>query len=170
MGTVHFKYLFEAGGGLLTSATSFDEHLTQLDQVLANPSTEIRPFVRAFVRPHGLNVAATPLFVEHVEAMQGLQVTAPDRPRWNALALWILNKVIASRNDVSREHLLYSEREVEKIARLRNFHETKAAHEREKKARERTEKAEKMAARERARKKRELAVKTMKAAAKERRT
>jgi hypothetical protein len=29
MGTVHFRYLFEAGGGLLTSATSYDEHLAQ---------------------------------------------------------------------------------------------------------------------------------------------
>ena len=72
MGTVHFRYLFEAGGGLLTSATSFDEHLQQLDEVLAHPSTEVRPFVRAFVRPRGLDVAATPVFVEHVETMKGL--------------------------------------------------------------------------------------------------
>ena len=64
MGTVHFRYLFEAGGGLLTSATSFDEHLQQLDEALAHPSTEVRPFVRAFVRPRGLDVAATPVFVE----------------------------------------------------------------------------------------------------------
>ena len=169
MGTVHFKYLFEAGGGLLTSATSFDEHLTQLDQVLANPSTEIRPFVRAFVRPHGLDVAATPLFVEHVEAMQRLTVAAPEQPRWSALALWILNKAIASRDDVSREHLLYSEREVEKIARIRSFHEVKAAREREKKDRERALKAEKVAAREREKSERELAIKAMKAAAKEQR-
>jgi hypothetical protein len=169
MGTVHFKYLFEAGGGLLTSATSFDEHLTQLDQVLANPSTDIRPFVRAFVRPHGLDVAATPLFVEHVEAMQGITVAAPERPHWNGLAHWILNTAIALRNDVSREHLFYSEREVEKLARIRNFHETKAAREREKKERERAHKAEKVAARERERQARELAIKAMKAAAKEQR-
>jgi hypothetical protein len=169
MGTVHFKYLFEAGGGLLTSATSFDEHLTQLDQVLANPSTDILPFVRAFVRPHGLDVAATPLFVEHVEAMQGMTVAAPDQPHWNGLARWILNKAIASRDDVSREHLFYSEREVEKIARIRNFHETKAAREREKKERERAHKAEKVAAREREKQERELAIKAMKATAKEQR-
>ena len=81
MGTVHFRYLFEAGGGLLTSATSFDEHLAQLDQALAHPSTEVRPFVRAFVRPRGLDVAATPVFVEHVEAMSRLAVAPLAEPR-----------------------------------------------------------------------------------------
>ena len=53
MGTVHFRYLFEAGGGLLTSATSFDEHLNQLDQALAHPSDRgpaLRSRVRAAAR------------------------------------------------------------------------------------------------------------------------
>ena len=49
MGTVHFRYLFEAGGGLLTSATSFDEHLQQLDEV-ARASIHRGPAVRARVR------------------------------------------------------------------------------------------------------------------------
>ena len=35
--------------------------------------TVVKPFVQAFVRPHGLDVAATPLFVEQVEAMNGLK-------------------------------------------------------------------------------------------------
>jgi hypothetical protein len=98
-----------------------------------------------------------------------MTVAAPDRPHWNGLAHWILNKAIASRDDVSREHLFYSEREVEKIARIRNFHETKAAREREKKERERAHKAEKVAAREREKQERELAIKAMKATAKEQR-
>jgi hypothetical protein len=144
MGTVHFRYLFEAGGGLLTSATSFDEHLTQLDEALANPSTEVRPFVRAFVRPHGLDVAATPVFVEQVEQMRGLKAAPLAEPRFKGLALRILNKGISWRHDITREHLLYSERELEAVVRNRNFRESKAAREREKKEL----KALKMAAKE----------------------
>jgi len=171
MGTVHFRYLFEAGGGLLTSATSFDEHLNQLDQALAHPSTEVRPFVRAFVRPRGLDVAATPVFVEHIERMQGLAVSPLAEPRWKGLALWILSKGIASRHDVSREHLLYSEGELEKILRLRDLRETKAAARgREKRERDRAIKADRMAARARDRKERELALKAMKTAKEQHRT
>ncbi|HKH71051.1 MAG TPA: hypothetical protein VKA59_06850 [Vicinamibacterales bacterium] len=169
MGTVHFRYLFEAGGGLLTSATSYDEHLAQLDQALAQPSTEIRPFIREFVRPRGLEVAATPVFVEQVEAMKGLAVAPLAEPRWKRLALWMLNKGISWRHDLSREHLLYSERELEKIGRMRTFHQTKAARERDKRERDRAIKAEKAAAHERAKRERELAIKAMKAAAKEQR-
>ena len=169
MGTVHFRYLFEAGGGLLTSATSYDEHLAQLDQALTQPSTEIKPFVREFVRPRGLDVAATPVFVEHVEAMNGLTVAPLTEPRLKGLALWTLNTLLSWREDRRREHLLYSERELDKIARMRNLHEFKAARERAKRERDQAIKAQKVAARERARKERELAVKAMKAAAKEQR-
>jgi hypothetical protein len=169
MGTVHFRYLFEAGGGLLTSATSYDEHLAQLDQALAQPSTEIKPFVREFVRPRGLDVAATPVFVEQVEAMKGITVAPLTEPRLRGLAFWILNKVLSWRQDRDREHLLYSERELNKIARMRNLHQIKAARERAKRDRDRAIKEQKLAARERARKERELVVKAMKAAAKEQR-
>ena len=165
MGTVHFRYLFEAGGGLLTSATSYDEHLAQVDQALAQSSTEIRPFIREFVRPRGLDVAATPVFVEHVEAMKGLAVAPLAEPRWKSLALWMLNKGISWRHDISREHLLYSERELEKIGRMRTLHESKAARQRQKQERDQSIKAEKAAAK----RARELAIKAMKAAAKEQR-
>ena len=148
MGTVHFRYLFEAGGGLLTSATSFDEHLKQLDEVLAHPSTEVRPFVRAFVRPRGLDVAATPVFVEHVETMKGLPVAPLAHARFTGLARWMLNKGLSWRDDVSREHLVYSERELEKLVRLRNNRESKAAREREKKRQEEEYKALKAANKE----------------------
>ena len=133
MGTVHFRYLFEAGGGLLISATGFDEHLTQLDRELANPSTEIRPFVRAFVRPRGLDVPATPVFVEQVEAMKGMAVPSLVPPRLRALAQWILRKGIERRDDVSCGHLAYSDRELRQIVRLRELREAKAALSRERK-------------------------------------
>ena len=152
MGTVHFRYLFEAGGGLLTSATSYDEHLAQLDAALANPSTEVRPFVSAFVRPRGLNVAATPVFVEHVEHMKGRAVPPLARPFLVERARWFLNEVIRRRHDKRREQLLYSERELARIFRMRNFHETKAEKNRVKKAHDLAVREMKMAARERRRK------------------
>ncbi len=108
MGTVHFRYLFDAGGGLLTSATSYDEHLGQLDQALADPSTEVRPFVRAFVRPHGLDVAATPVFVQHVEGMKGHAVAPLDQPRVQGLALAMLKQghLVAARRESRASALL----------------------------------------------------------------
>jgi hypothetical protein len=145
MGTVHFRYLFEAGGGLLTSATGFDEHLAQLDRELANPSKEIRPFVRAFVRPHGLDRAATPVFVEQVEAMHGIAVPPLAEPRLRGLARRILRKGIEWRDDARREHLAYSERELQRIVRLREMREAKAAVSRERK---RLEKAQAQAFKE----------------------
>jgi hypothetical protein len=148
LGTVHFRYLFQAGGGLLTSATGFDEHLAQLDRELANPSTEIRPFVCAFVRPHGLDRAATPVFVEQVEAMQGIPVPPLAPPRLRALAHWILRKGIEWRDDVNREHLAYSERELERIVRVRNMREAKAAQNRERKQQESQQKADARALKE----------------------
>jgi hypothetical protein len=133
MGTVHFRYLFEAGGGLLTSAASFDEHLRHLDDAVAHPTAEVKPFVRAFVRPRGLDVAATPIFVDHVEQMRGLTVRPLSPPSLQGLARWILNKGLEWRHEETHEHLLYSERELETIVRMRASRQAKAAKERERK-------------------------------------
>jgi hypothetical protein len=129
LGTVHFRYLFEAGGGLLSGAKSFDEHLRQLDEALTAPSTQVRPFVREFVRPHGLDVAATPIFVEAVERMQGMAVPAVSESRLPDLARRILHTGLSWRDDRQREHLVYSERELERILRMRTFREEKSARE-----------------------------------------
>jgi hypothetical protein len=126
LGTVHFAYLFQAGGGLLVAARDFGEHLEQIDASLANPSTDVKPFVRDFVRPLGLDVPATPLFVEHVERMQSMPVQAPLRPRFRRLAMRALTKAIPWRDDASREQWVYSERELEGIANLRMLRQTKA--------------------------------------------
>src|SRR5690606_31250378 len=69
-GVQHFRYLLEAGGGVLRVTRSFPERLAQLSAALAAPvgrdEQNVR-FVRAFVRPDGLDVAATPAFVRAVE-------------------------------------------------------------------------------------------------------
>ena len=125
-GTVHFEYLLNAGGGLLNVAHDFDEHLRQLDAVLASPTHDVRPFVREFVRPHGLDRPATPIFVEHVEAMSGLSAAPlrsdPLTPVWT----WMLRRIAGARDSVRAERWLLSPRELESVFRLRHATAEKA--------------------------------------------
>jgi hypothetical protein len=79
-GTLHFRYLVGAGGPV-RAADTLDAHVEQLRDVLRSggpDSRGTREFVRAFVRPHGLDVAATPLFVD---AVATLAAAAPPAPR-----------------------------------------------------------------------------------------
>ena len=77
-GTLHFRHLVQAGGGLLSVAGSFDEHADQLADRLADPEAPVSSerFLSAFVRPAGLDRAATDVLVEAVEA----QARAGPRP------------------------------------------------------------------------------------------
>ena len=69
-GVQHFRYLMQVEGGLLKATRSLADHLAELSVVLARPverdEQNVR-FLRAFVRPAGLDVAATPAFVEAIE-------------------------------------------------------------------------------------------------------
>jgi hypothetical protein len=83
-GTLHFHYLFSVGGGVLQAGRSFDEHHAQLAESLAPAGSAVpvgREFVRAFVRPRGLDVVATDVFVEEVEQMALQPAPAPARQR-----------------------------------------------------------------------------------------
>ena len=68
-GTLHFRYLARFEGGMLQVAEGFDEHLAQLAAALAGDvdHERMRRFVRAFVRPQGLDTPATPRVVATVE-------------------------------------------------------------------------------------------------------
>src|SRR5688572_6548430 len=71
-GTIHFHYLTKVGGGLIQTARSFDEHVAQLAQTLANPEPGIeraKRFTEGFIRPYGLHEAATPRFAAAIESM-----------------------------------------------------------------------------------------------------
>jgi hypothetical protein len=72
-GAPHFNYLVEVAGGLLCVSHSFDEHLAQLaetvEQAARGRSAQNRQFLEAFVRPRGLDVPATPAFVDAVERL-----------------------------------------------------------------------------------------------------
>ena len=149
-GTVHFNYLLNAGGGLLEVAHSFEEHVAKLDASLARADlparrslgeggkvgpyddraerdrAERRPFVREFVRPNGLDVPATPLFVDFVESMAALK-PAPARPsRFAALWRSMADRVARTRDDERYETWTLSERERASLQNLRQARQVKA--------------------------------------------
>jgi hypothetical protein len=67
-GVLHFHYLSTVGGGVLRAGRSFEEHHAQLAESLRHPPE--RPgegFVRAFIRPHGLDRPATPVLCDAVD-------------------------------------------------------------------------------------------------------
>jgi hypothetical protein len=93
-GTLHFRYLLEVGGGLLHVAHTLEEHAGQLAEAIAyeNAGRSTAAFVREFVRPHGLETEATPVFVEEVER---LAESAAPRPRRTPAPLLPLRPLLA---------------------------------------------------------------------------
>jgi hypothetical protein len=80
--TLHFHYLREENGGFLHVASSLDEHAEQLGRVLedrAEDAEQRRRFVESFVRPHGLDRPATPIFADAIEELARTPVEAPAR-------------------------------------------------------------------------------------------
>jgi hypothetical protein len=70
-GTLHFHYLVDPDFGHVRVARTFDQHALLLERSLVEGDTEglNERFLRRFVRPHGLDVAATPLYVEAIEEL-----------------------------------------------------------------------------------------------------
>ncbi len=88
-GTVHFHYLLDGPDALLRATRSLDEHARDLARILdghdPDPDRSAR-FVRAFVRPCGLDVPATTLVVEALEALAARPAPAPQpAPAWTGL-------------------------------------------------------------------------------------
>ena len=85
-GTIHFQYLKADEFGHLYVGRTLAEHLEQLDGSLRGRDDQERNerFLRRFVRPRGLDVAATPLYVESIEELA--RRPAPARDRGPALA------------------------------------------------------------------------------------
>jgi hypothetical protein len=91
MGTAHFRYLVQVGGGMLRVADGQRQHLEQLGEALRRrPGTDHphRAFLEAFIRPAGLDQPATPAFVEGVEALGRCRVPEAARGgRWKRAVL-----------------------------------------------------------------------------------
>src|SRR6185312_9325244 len=78
-GTLHFHYLANDEFGHLHVGRTFAEHAGQLERSVAegDPGGLNERFVRRFVRPLGLDVAATPLAADAIEEL-GRRRRAPD--------------------------------------------------------------------------------------------
>jgi hypothetical protein len=69
-GTLHFQHLKNVEGGLVHQADSLDDHVAQIERLLQGGGTErehARGFIGSFIRPHGLDVPATPRVVAEIE-------------------------------------------------------------------------------------------------------
>jgi hypothetical protein len=70
-GTLHFNYLLKDHGGFVDVAPDFDTHRQQLTAAVAGAvdAPAIRAFIREFLRPHGLEIPATTLMADAIEAL-----------------------------------------------------------------------------------------------------
>jgi hypothetical protein len=117
MGTAHFRYLLEVGGGMLRVATSMEEHVVQLGSALRRPPTDEHPhraFLEAFIRPGGLDSPATPVFVEAVEAL-GVCVKAPEAARTHAWTRAVLGMAVLGASRLMGDRLTRSPRELDPV-------------------------------------------------------
>jgi hypothetical protein len=82
-GTLHFQHLKNVEGGLLSQAATLEEHTTDLARMLDGDGGErlrARGFIQGFIRPHGLDVAATPRVVGEIERLAAAPALAPAAP------------------------------------------------------------------------------------------
>jgi hypothetical protein len=97
-GMLHFEYLLRVEGGLLMTARSFEDHLAQLVTAVEGRTgheAQTSRFLRAFIRPHGLDRPATPIFVDAVEALGELERVPAARPAWWERAIRPTVRVLA---------------------------------------------------------------------------
>jgi hypothetical protein len=78
-GTLHFQHLLQVEGGMVQSAGTIEAHVRQLAAALSGgfDREAQRRFVRAFIRPRGLDAPAAPVFVNAVESIHLRGRTAP---------------------------------------------------------------------------------------------
>lgn len=87
-GTLHFHHLLHVNGGLLHTASTFEEHARQLARALKDPLADAdrdRRFIEGFIRPYGLDVPAAPKLVAAV-----LETCARGAPQAQPRPVWAL--------------------------------------------------------------------------------
>jgi hypothetical protein len=143
-GTLHFHYLLTVGGGVLQTSTTFDEHHAHLGASLRRPADapgSNRRFVREFIRPHGLDTPATPVFCDAVDAVRREAAPAPVRTPLHLLPVrWAVYAVFRGlqalygdqivRDDRREQQRRVEQREQERRARHQAAEETRRERER----------------------------------------
>ena len=144
--SVHFQYLLNVEGGLLTMAVSLEEHVRQLAMMLEGPPASVmerqQRFVKAFVRPRGIDVPATGVVVKALETLRSSDAAQPIASAFGRMGLRAVGAL--SRHPRWRP-LVLDEREAATEARQREkarLREEALA----RKARQRAEKARRAAA------------------------
>jgi len=88
-GTIHFHYLLPENGGCVRIASTIEEHVSQLSDRLSDPEgarAETRRFIGSFIRPHGIDRPATPIFVDAIERLAAAPAPPPQlAPAWGFL-------------------------------------------------------------------------------------
>ena len=89
-GTIHFHHLLPENGGFLRIASTLDHHVEQLSECLRRPEAfraEIGRFVASFIRPHGIDRPATPIFADALEQLVHAPAPSPQAaPVWRHIA------------------------------------------------------------------------------------
>jgi hypothetical protein len=87
-GTLHFRHLV-GDGGPVRAADTLDAHVRQLGEFLEQGTAPAAPsgdFVRDFVRPHGLERPAAPIYASAVAGLCALPRLAPGPDPWWVIA------------------------------------------------------------------------------------
>lgn len=90
-GTIHFHHLVPENGGCVRIASTLDEHVRQVSERLQDPEAaraEAHRFIATFIRPHGVDRPATPIFADTVERFAASPKPSPQSTSWWAPALW----------------------------------------------------------------------------------
>jgi hypothetical protein len=100
-GSIHFHHLLPENGGCVRIAATIDDHVQQLSERLRDPEgarEETRRFVSGFVRPHGVERPATPIFVDAIERLAAARAPQPKTmPVWGyALRPFLLTGALVS--------------------------------------------------------------------------
>ena len=86
-GTIHFHHLLPENGGCVRIASTLDEHIEQLRERMQAPASvrvETARFIASFVRPHGKDRPATPIFADTVEGLGAAPAPRPEAaPVWS---------------------------------------------------------------------------------------
>jgi hypothetical protein len=115
-GTLHFQHLKSVNGGLLNVASSLDEHTGQLAYLLEDVDGRghaPRAFIQAFVRPHGLDVPATPRVVDALEELAASTGTVSQPARgaavWRPVLAPVAAAILLANADADRRRAIIRE-------------------------------------------------------------
>jgi hypothetical protein len=104
-GTLHFRYLLSENGGFLRVAKNLTEHAAQLAETLTDPAVgreACARFVGTFIRPHGIDVEATPVLASVLERLASSgprPIVRPDASIYPLrLFLWLCGVVAVYRS------------------------------------------------------------------------